>query len=163
MSVVQIVGAGPGAEDLITVRGMHALEQADFVLYAGSLVNPALLAYCKETCVIKDSSSMNLEEQIEQMLFYAKQGKNVVRLHTGDPSLYGAINEQIRLLKHYSGSKQCLCRSSRTRHRTDFTGNKPKRCPHKNSRTHAHAGKRKSRHLCQNGCNACFFLEYRQN
>ena len=108
MSVVQIVGAGPGAEDLITVRGMHALEQADFVLYAGSLVNPALLAYCKETCVIKDSSSMNLEEQIEQMLFYAKQGKNVVRLH-------------------------------------------------------AHAGKRKSRNLCQNGCNACFFLEYRQN
>lgn len=101
MSVVQIVGAGPGAEDLITVRGMHALEQADFVLYAGSLVNPALLAYCKETCVIKDSSSMNLEEQIEHMLFYAKQGKNVVRLHTGDPSLYGAINEQIHLLKQH--------------------------------------------------------------
>lgn len=101
MPVVQIVGAGPGAEDLITVRGMRALKQADFVLYAGSLVNPALLAYCKDTCVIKDSSSMNLEEQIECMLFYAVQGKNVVRLHTGDPSLYGAINEQIRLLKQH--------------------------------------------------------------
>lgn len=99
MSVIQIVGAGPGAEDLITVRGMRALEQADFVLYAGSLVNPALLAFCKKSCVIKDSSAMNLEEQIAAMLEAARQGKNVVRLHTGDPSLYGAINEQIRLLK----------------------------------------------------------------
>lgn len=101
MPVVQIVGAGPGAEDLITVRGMRALQEADFVLYAGSLVNPALLAYCKAACVIKDSSSMNLEEQIECMLSYAAQGKNVVRLHTGDPSLYGAINEQIHLLKQH--------------------------------------------------------------
>ncbi len=99
MPVIQIVGAGPGAEDLITIRGMKALEQADFVLYAGSLVNPALLAFCKETCVIKDSSSMNLEEQIKTMLDAAKHRKKVVRLHTGDPSLYGAINEQIRLLK----------------------------------------------------------------
>lgn len=99
MSLIQIVGAGPGAEDLITVRGMKALEQADFVLYAGSLVNPALLGYCKKTCVIKDSSSMDLQEQIQTMLNFARQGKNVVRLHTGDPSLYGAINEQISLLK----------------------------------------------------------------
>lgn len=101
MPLVQIVGAGPGAEDLITVRGMQALKEADFVLYAGSLVNPALLGYCKETCVIKDSSSMNLEEQVEHMLSSAMDGKNVVRLHTGDPSLYGAINEQIHLLKQH--------------------------------------------------------------
>lgn len=101
MSLIQIVGAGPGAEDLITVRGMRALEQADFVLYAGSLVNPALLGYCKKSCVIKDSSSMDLQEQINAMLDFARQGKNVVRLHTGDPSLYGAINEQIRLLKQH--------------------------------------------------------------
>lgn len=99
MPYIQIVGAGPGAEDLITVRGMKALEQADFVLYAGSLVNPALLACCKKSCIIKDSSSMDLQEQIEAMVSFAKEGKNVVRLHTGDPSLYGAINEQIRLLK----------------------------------------------------------------
>lgn len=99
MPYIQIVGAGPGAEDLITVRGMRALKQADFVLYAGSLVNPGLLAYCKKSCVIKDSSSMNLQEQIQAMLDFARKGKNVVRLHTGDPSLYGAINEQIRLLK----------------------------------------------------------------
>lgn len=99
MPYIQIVGAGPGAEDLITVRGMKALEQADFVLYAGSLVNAGLLAYCKKSCVIKDSSSMDLQEQVQAMLDFAKQGKNVVRLHTGDPSLYGAINEQIRLLK----------------------------------------------------------------
>lgn len=99
MPHIQIVGSGPGAEDLITVRGMKALEQADFVLYAGSLVNPKILAYCKKSCVIKDSSSMDLQEQIEAMVSFAKEGKNVVRLHTGDPSLYGAINEQIRLLK----------------------------------------------------------------
>ncbi len=101
MPVIQIVGAGPGAEDLITVRGMRALERADFVLYAGSLVNPEILSYCGKDCIIKDSSSMNLEEQVEIMCAYAKQGKNVVRLHTGDPSLFGAINEQIRLLKQY--------------------------------------------------------------
>ena len=101
MPVIQIVGAGPGAEDLITVRGMRVLERADFVLYAGSLVNPEILSYCGKDCIIKDSSSMNLEEQVEIMCAYAKQGKNVVRLHTGDPSLFGAINEQIRLLKQY--------------------------------------------------------------
>lgn len=101
MPLIQIVGAGPGAEDLITVRGMRALERADFVLYAGSLVNPKILSYCGKNCIMKDSSSMNLEEQVEIMRTYAGQGKNVVRLHTGDPSLFGAINEQIKLLKQY--------------------------------------------------------------
>lgn len=99
MHTIQIVGAGPGAEDLITLRGLKALEQADFVLYAGSLVNPKLLAYCKKDCVTKDSSCLTLEEQIAAMTEYAQQGKKVVRLHTGDPSVFGAINEQIRLLK----------------------------------------------------------------
>ncbi len=99
MNKILIVGAGPGAEDLITLRGAKALQEADFVLYAGSLVNPQLLKHCKKECVIKDSANMNLEEQVSTMLAFAKDNKKVVRLHTGDPAIYGAINEQIRLIK----------------------------------------------------------------
>ena len=95
---VTFVGAGPGAEDLITLRGLRALEQADLVLYAGSLVNPALLANCKKDCLCRDSASLSLDAQIEMLSQAALAGKYVVRLHTGDPALYGAINEQIRLL-----------------------------------------------------------------
>ncbi len=93
---VEFVGAGPGAVDLITIRGLRALEQADLVLYAGSLVNPDILKACKTNCTCLDSASMTLEEQIAAMSAAALSGKRVVRLHTGDPSLYGAINEQIR-------------------------------------------------------------------
>ena len=95
-ALVEFVGAGPGAEDLITVRGLSALEQADLVVYAGSLVNPAHLKACKADCTCLDSASMNLGEQIEAMSDAALTGKRVVRLHTGDPAMYGAINEQIR-------------------------------------------------------------------
>ncbi|MCH5276971.1 MAG: precorrin-4 C(11)-methyltransferase [Desulfovibrionaceae bacterium] len=95
---VTFVGAGPGAEDLITVRGLRTLEEADLVVYAGSLVNPAHLKACKAGCICLDSSSMTLEEQIETLSSAALQGRRVVRLHTGDPALYGAINEQIRAL-----------------------------------------------------------------
>ena len=94
--LVEFVGAGPGAADLITVRGLRALEQADLVLYAGSLVNPAHLGACRPDCVRLDSASMPLGEQIETMSEAALSGKCVVRLHTGDPAMYGAINEQIR-------------------------------------------------------------------
>ncbi len=95
---VQIVGAGPGAVDLITVRGLDALKTADFVLYAGSLVNPEHLAVCKDGCITKDSANMSLEEQVESMAEAIEKGNKVVRLHTGDPAMYGAINEQISLL-----------------------------------------------------------------
>ena len=95
-ALVEFVGAGPGAEDLITVRGLRALEQADLVVYAGSLVNPAHLKACKANCTCLDSASMNLGEQIEAMSDAALAGKRVVRLHTGDPAMYGASNEQIR-------------------------------------------------------------------
>ena len=95
-ALVEFVGAGPGAEDLITVRGLRALEQADLVVYAGSLVNPAHLKACKADCTCLDSASMNLGEQIEAMSDAALAEKRVVRLHTGDPAMYGAINEQIR-------------------------------------------------------------------
>ncbi len=93
---VTFVGAGPGAEDLITVRGLHALQKAHTVLYAGSLVNPGHLASCPEGSEHFDTSSMNLEEQVQSMVTAAKAGKNVVRLHTGDPAMFGAIIEQIK-------------------------------------------------------------------
>lgn len=97
--MIHFVGAGSGAIDLITVRGMHLLEQADCVIYAGSLVNPQLLDYCKNNPEIYNSATMNLEEVLDILISRADMGKNVVRLHTGDPALYGAIGEQMDELK----------------------------------------------------------------
>lgn len=94
-NIIKIVGAGAGDPELITVKGMNALKEADIVIYAGSLVNPALLDYCKEGCKIYDSAGMNLDEVIEVMKEAYPQGKKIVRLHTGDPSIYGAIREQM--------------------------------------------------------------------
>lgn len=98
MKMIQIVGAGPGDPELITVKGMNALKEADIVIYAGSLVNPKLLDYCKEDCVIYDSAGMNLDEVIAVMKAEYAKDKKIVRLHTGDPSIYGAIREQMDLL-----------------------------------------------------------------
>lgn len=96
--MVYFVGAGPGAADLITVRGMHLLEQADVVIYAGSLVNPELLQYTKEECQIYNSARMTLEEVLSVMTEAEAAGKKTVRLHTGEPSIYGAVREQMDLL-----------------------------------------------------------------
>ncbi|RKD28706.1 precorrin-4 C(11)-methyltransferase [Lacrimispora algidixylanolytica] len=93
--MVHIVGAGPGAPDLITVRGKDLLSKADLIIYAGSLVNPLLLDYRKETCQVYDSAKMTLEEVISTIEQGEAEGKMTVRLHTGDPSLYGAIREQM--------------------------------------------------------------------
>ena len=93
--MIHFVGAGPGAEDLITVRGQRYLEQADVVIYAGSLVNPGLLKSTKETCEIYNSAKMTLEEVLEVMKQADREQKMTVRLHTGDPCLYGAIREQM--------------------------------------------------------------------
>lgn len=95
---VFFVGAGPGAEDLITVRGKNLLERADIVVYAGSLVNPGLLKYTPENCQIYNSAYMTLEEVLEVLKEGASAGKCVVRLHTGDPSIYGAVVEQMEQL-----------------------------------------------------------------
>lgn len=95
---VVFVGAGPGDPELITVKGQRALQQAELVVYAGSLVNPALLELCPQNCEIHDSAPLNLDEVLALMLPAAKAGKRVVRLHTGDPALYGAIQEQIEAL-----------------------------------------------------------------
>lgn len=93
--MVNIVGAGSGAADLITLRGQRLLSEADVIIYAGSLVNPALLDYAKPGCEIHNSAKMTLEEVIEVMKAAHAAGKSVVRLHTGDPCLYGAIREQM--------------------------------------------------------------------
>ena len=97
--MVDFVGAGSGAVDLITVRGQRLLKEADVVIYAGSLVNPALLDVCQESCEIHDSARMTLEEVIQVIKEAEKAGKNTVRLHTGDPSIYGAIQEQMEELQ----------------------------------------------------------------
>lgn len=93
--MVFFVGAGTGAVDLITVRGMRLLEQADVIIYAGSLVNPELLQYAKKECEIHDSAKLTLEEVLEVMEKAEAEGKTTVRLHTGEPSIYGAVREQM--------------------------------------------------------------------
>ncbi|MCR5212786.1 MAG: precorrin-4 C(11)-methyltransferase [Eubacterium sp.] len=91
---MHFVGAGSGAKDLISIRGARLLEKADIVIYAGSLVNPELLEYCPQA-EIYNSSNMTLEEILDVMKAGHDDGKEVVRLHTGDPSIYGAIREQM--------------------------------------------------------------------
>lgn len=93
--MVFFVGAGTGAADLITVRGMRLLGQADVIIYAGSLVNPELLKYAREDCEIYNSARLTLDEVIDIMHKAAVQNKKIVRLHTGDPSIYGAVREQM--------------------------------------------------------------------
>lgn len=103
--MVHFVGAGPGAPDLITVRGKELIEKADIIIYAGSLVNPALLEYAKENVQIYNSAEMTLEEVTAVYIEAAKTEKTeqkeieVVRLHTGEPSIYGAIKEQMDFLE----------------------------------------------------------------
>lgn len=92
--MVHFVGAGSGALDLITVRGARLLAQADVVIWAGSLVNPELLTYCKTFCEIHDSSKLTLEEVLEIIKKAEAAGKTTVRLHTGDSSIFGAVREQ---------------------------------------------------------------------
>lgn len=96
--MITFVGAGPGAVDLITVRGMRLLEKADVIIYAGSLVNPALLEYARKDAEIHDSARLTLPEITELMIRADREGKEVVRLHTGEPSLYGAVREQMDVL-----------------------------------------------------------------
>ena len=93
--MIRFVGAGSGAADLITVRGMKLLGEADVIIYAGSLVNPQLLDYKKEGCQVYNSATMTLEEVLDVMYDAEDKGLMTVRLHTGDPCLYGAIREQM--------------------------------------------------------------------
>lgn len=94
---VHFVGAGPGAPDLISVRGVNLLRSAQVVIYAGSLVNPALLEYAPNAEVF-NSALMTLDEIVETIRVSYEEGKEIVRLHTGEPSLYGAVREQMDAL-----------------------------------------------------------------
>ncbi len=96
--MIRFVGAGPGAPDLLTLRGAELLARADCVIYAGSLVNPALLGLTKPGCALFNSAEMTLEQVIAQMEAQEALHHETVRLHTGDPSLYGAIREQMDAL-----------------------------------------------------------------
>ena len=93
--MVYFVGAGTGAVDLITVRGMRLLEKADVIIYAGSLVNTDLLDYAKKDCQIHNSARLTLDEVIDIMKKASEEDKTIVRLHTGEPSIYGAVREQM--------------------------------------------------------------------
>lgn len=93
--MVYFVGAGCGAVDLITIRGKNLIEKADVIIYAGSLVNPELLQYAKDTCENYNSATMTLDEVIEVIKKSHQAGKMIVRLHTGEPSIYGAVREQM--------------------------------------------------------------------
>ena len=93
--MVYFVGAGTGAADLITVRGMRLIKQADVIIYTGSLINPELLSFAKKRCEKYNSARLPLEEVIGIMVKACEQGKMTVRLHTGEPSIYGAVREQM--------------------------------------------------------------------
>ena len=95
---IHFVGAGPGDKELITLKGYKLLSNADIVIYAGSLVNPELLEYCKEGCEIHNSAHMDLQEIIDVMARGISEDKSVVRLQTGDFSIYGSIREQVEEL-----------------------------------------------------------------
>jgi len=97
--MIHFVGAGPGAADLITLRGARLLKEAGMIIYAGSLVNPELLKLAKKDCEIYDSARMTLDEVVEKLREAHSSGVDAVRLHTGDPSIYGAIREQMDKLK----------------------------------------------------------------
>lgn len=97
--MIYFVGAGPGAPDLITLRGAELLKTADAIVYAGSLINPALLNYARDGCAMYNSAQMTLDEVMTILLRVHRTGGMAVRLHTGDPSIYGAIREQMDLLK----------------------------------------------------------------
>jgi len=98
MSKVYFIGAGPGDPDLITVKGKRLIEESPVIIYAGSLVNPAVLAGAPKDAEIHNSASMDFEEVMEVMEKGIKEGKTVARVHTGDPAIYGAIQEQMNWL-----------------------------------------------------------------
>lgn len=99
---VWFVGAGPGDPELITVKGQRLVSEADVIIYAGSLVNPALLSLAKQGASIYNSAKMTLPEVIAVMVKAVAEQKKVVRLHTGDPSIYGAIKEQMDALAQHN-------------------------------------------------------------
>lgn len=99
MNKVIFVGAGPGDPELITIKGKKAIDEADIIIYAGSLVNEKVLEGCKESAKIYNSAGMHLHQVLDVMVKGIEDNKHVVRVHTGDPSIYGAIQEQMDALE----------------------------------------------------------------
>ena len=140
--MVHFIGAGPGAPDLITVRGQKLLCEADIIIYAGSLVNPALLDLKKEGCVVYNSATMTLEQVIDVMKEAESKGQNVARLHTGDPCLYGAIREQIDALDALGiAHDDCILRCGKCFKSGIYAaGYLPECCHHQNGRKNTGSG-----------------------
>ncbi len=165
--MVHFVGAGSGAADLITVRGKQYLEEADVVIYAGSLVNPQILDYTKDVCTIYNSAKMTLEQVIEVIEQAETAGKTTVRLHTGDPCLYGAIREQMDTLDELGitydicPGVSSFCGSSRFTDGVYSSGNIPKRNHYQNGRKNTGAGKREHPSVCFSSGNHGDLFKYR--
>lgn len=153
--MVHIVGAGPGAPDLITVRGKELISQADTIIYAGSLVNPALLEYRKEGCRVLNSAYMTLDQVVEAVRETEAEGKMTVRLHTGDPCIYGAIREQMDefdrlgdLLSSLPGSQLLLWSRRSLEYGIHASGDIPERGDHQDGRADSGSGAGIHRFIC---------------
>ena len=165
--MVHFVGAGPGAPDLITVRGKQYLEEADVVIYAGSLVNPKLLEYTKDICTIYNSAKMTLEEVIHVIEKAEAEGKTTVRLHTGDPCIYGAIREQMDILDEkniaydYCPGVSAFCGAASALN-LEYTLPDLTECDHhKNGRPYTGSIQRKHSVICSSSGNDGRFLKHR--
>ena len=151
--MIHFVGAGSGAADLITVRGRKFLEEADVIIYAGSLVNKEVLAGAKEACKIYDSAKMTLEEVLDVMRQAEKDGQTTVRLHTGDPCIYGAIREQMDVLDaenisyDYCPGVSSFCGAA-SKYGIHASGCITERDHHTHGRPYTGAGKRRDRFFC---------------
>ena len=154
--MVHFVGAGPGAPDLITQRGAALLRAADVVIYAGSLVNPALLGLCRQDCSVYNSAQMTLEQVLEVVRAAHAEDRDIVRLHTGDPCLYGAIREQMDALDALGipyddtpGVSSFCGAAAAAWCGIHFAGREPDGHHHAHGRAHARAGTRGHRGACR--------------
>ena len=166
--MIHFVGAGSGAPDLITVRGQKFLQEADVIIYAGSLVNPELLNEKKEGCKVYNSATMTLEEVLDVMFEAEEDGLMTVRLHTGDPCLYGAIREQMDVLDEkgiaydYCPGVSSFCgAASALNLEYTLAGRFPERHHHPHGRKNPGAGKRGDRLSGFSPCDDGGIFEYR--
>ena len=165
--MIVFVGAGPGAEDLITVRGQQYLKEADIIIYAGSLVNPGLLQVKKESCKVYNSAYMTLEEVLDVMYAGEKDGKRIVRLHTGRSCLYGAIREQMDALdekksvRSLPGGEFLLWSSGSAERRIYLAGYFTVCGDHQDGGKNAGSGERVHPQFCSSSGNDGDFFKYR--
>ena len=136
--MVHFVGAGPGAPDLMTLRGAELVKQADIIIYAGSLVNPEILALARPDCRVYNSAEMTLEQVLAVM--EGASNADIVRLHTGDPCLYGAIREQMESLGRHAWGIQLLRCGGGVGGGVHAARREPERDYHPHGGTHAGAG-----------------------